>query len=130
MFVKMPQDNANLMPWYCLKDSQFSFLDVQAEKVHCGKVHGGEKGEEWKAVDVNDSSDRSILEPSTSQHPRALPVLTQHPADPVRLHHLKLHLHRGLLGGETHVDRVRPEIAFLVVEVFFSIARTLKAQKI
>ena len=118
------------MPWYCLKDAQFSSLDVQAEKVHCGKVHGSEKREEWKAVHVNDSFDWSILEPSTSQHPRAVAVLPQHPADPVRLHHLKLHLHRGLLGGETHVDRVRPEIAFLVVEVFFSIARTLKAQKI
>ena len=37
------------MPWYCLKDAQFSSLDIQAEKVHCGKVQGGEKGEERKA---------------------------------------------------------------------------------
>ena len=68
---------------------------------------------------VDHSPDRSILELSTSQHPRALAVLPQHPADPVRLHHLKLHLHRGLLRGETHVGGVRPEIVpFLVAEVF------------
>ena len=117
MVLQTPELNANLMPWYCFKDAQFSPLNIQAEKVHCWNVHGGEKGENWKTVHVDHSPDRSILELSTSQHPRALAVLPQHPADPVRLHHLKLHLHRGLLRGETHIRRVRPEIALLVVEV-------------
>ena len=106
------EDNVDLIPWYCFNDAQLSALDVQAEKVHRGKVQGSKEGEEWKTADVDDSSDRSVLELAAAQHPRALPLLVQHPADRRSLHHLKLHTHRRLLGGETHVDRVHPEIAF------------------
>ena len=100
------------MPRYCLKDAQFSSLNIQAEKVHCGKVQGGEKSEDGQAVHVNHSPDGRILELAAAQHPRTLALLVQHPADPVRLHHLKLHRHRRLLGGETHIGRVHPGIEF------------------
>ena len=106
------EDNVDLVPRYRLKDFHFSALHIQAEKVDCWKVQGGEKGEDREAVHVDHSPDRRILELAAAQHPRALALLVQHPADPVRLHHLKLHHHWRLLGGETHIDRVHPGIEF------------------
>ena len=105
------QVSVDLMPWYCLKDAQFSALDIQAEKIHCGKVQGGEQCEEWQAGDVDDSSHRSILEIAPTLCSRTLLVLVQHPTDSRTLHNLKLHLHWRLLGGETHIGRVNPEIS-------------------
>ena len=103
------------MPWYCLKDAQFSALNIQAEEVHFGEVHGGQEGVEWQALHVHHSSHRSILPQSAkvAQHPRALAIVVQHPTDCRFFHHLKLNLHWELLGGETHIDRVHPEIAVI-----------------
>merc|ERR1719458_354359 len=47
--------DVNLVPGNCLKDAQFSSLDVQAEKVDRWKVQGGEKGEERKAEHIDHS---------------------------------------------------------------------------
>ena len=104
----------NLIPRYCLKDAQLSALNIQAEEVHCGKVHGGEKGVQWQTLDVHHSSHRGICELATTQHPRALAVVANNPADCRSLHHLKLHFHFGLLCGETHISGMRPETASVV----------------
>ena len=43
----LPEDIDHMVPWYCLKDAEYSPLNIQAEEVHCGRVHGSEEGEEW-----------------------------------------------------------------------------------
>ena len=106
-------DNVDLVPRYCLKDVQFGALHIQAEKVDRWKVQGGEEGEERQALHVQDSPHRGVLELAPPQRPRALAFLVQYPADRRAVHHLKLHPHWRLLGGETHIDRVHPDpIAF------------------
>ena len=110
------ENNIDLMPGYCLQDAQFSPLDVQAEEVDRGKVQGGQQGEEREAVDIDHNCYGSILELAVAEGPGAVPLLVQHPAYGRPLHNLKLHLHRRLLGGETHIDRVHPEV--VVIEIF------------
>ena len=106
------------MPGYCLQDAQFSPLDFQAEEVDRGKVQGGQQGEEREAEDIHHSCHWSILELAVSKGPGAVAILVQHPADGWTLHNLKLHLHRRLLGGETHIDRVHPEKAVIEILLF------------
>ena len=58
----------DLVPRYRLKDAQFGSFNIQAEKVHCRKVQGREKGEDGKALCVDHSSESKKRPQSTLDH--------------------------------------------------------------